>query len=242
MIKIQSFGSGSSGNGYLIDDGRSQLMIECGVRFAKVQQAMGFDFSNVAGCLITHEHRDHCRYVRHLLDNTSVEVYATGGTFDAMIHDPQLKISNNDHYRLHPLKYRKTVEIANWYVTAFETKHDAEQPCGYLIDNEAGDRLVFITDSYYVKYRFPRVTHMMVEANFAKEIVDENIRTSFDKKHKTRLLGSHFDIEQTLSFIKANKSGYLQEVWLLHLSDNNSNEEVFKNETKKITGTPVYIA
>lgn len=58
-------------------------------------------------------------------------------------------------------------------MTPFETEHDAAEPCGFLIDNTSGDRLVFITDSYYVKYRFPNVTHMMIEANYSKDVIDE---------------------------------------------------------------------
>lgn len=127
-------------------------------------------------------------------------------------------------------------------MTPFETKHDVAEPCGFLIDNTAGDRLVFVTDSYYVKYRFPNVTHMMIEANYSKEIIDQKMNRGFDIKRKERLLESHFDFDRTLDFIKTNKSDRLQEVWLLHLSDANSHEQKFKEDTQKLVGVPVYIA
>ena len=242
MIKIRSFGSGSSGNGYLIDDGRTQLMIECGIPLKKVQKSMRFDFSRIVGCLISHEHRDHCKYLPQLLDSTSIDFFTTSGTFKAMSGDPVLHIHANDHYRFHQLKYRITQKIGTWYVTPFEVQHDVEEPCGFLIDNTAGDRLVFITDSYYSRYQFPNVTHMMIEANYSKEIVDETMTSGFDLKRKTRLLESHFDFERTLDFIRTNNSPRLQEVWLLHLSDTNSNEREFKEETQRLTGVPVFVA
>ena len=242
MIKIRSFGSGSSGNGYLIDDGRTQLMIECGIPLKKVQKSMRFDFSKIVGCLISHEHRDHCKHLPQLLDSTSIDFFATSGTFKAMSGDPVLHIHANDYYRFHQLKYRVTQKIGTWYVTPFEVQHDVEEPCGFLIDNTAGDRLVFITDSYYSRYQFPNVTHIMVEANYSKEIIDETMTTGFDLKRKTRLLESHFDFDRTLDFIKTNKSNRLQEVWLLHLSDSNSNEREFKEETQRVTGVPVFVA
>lgn len=242
MLNIKSFGSGSSGNGYLIDDGHSQLMIEAGVQFKKVQQVMRFNFSKVVGCLISHEHRDHCKYVPQLIDSTSIEFFSTQGTFRGMSEDPALHLEANDYYRFSFLKYKETTRVGTWYVTPFETEHDAAEPCGFLIDNTSGDRLVFITDSYYVKYRFPNVTHMMIEANYSKDVIDEKMISGYDTKRKTRLLESHFDFEQTKSFIKKNKSSRLQEVWLLHLSGSNSIEKQFKEETQQLVGVPVYIA
>lgn len=242
MIKIRSFGSGSSGNGYLIDDGRTQLMIECGIPLKKVQKSMRFDFSRIVGCLISHEHRDHCKYLPQLLDSTSIDFFTTSGTFKAMSEDPVLHIHANDHYRFHQLKYRITQKIGTWDVTPFEAQHDVQEPCGFMIDNTAGDRLVFITDSYYSRYHFQNVSHIMVEANYSKEIIDETMTSGFDLKRKTRLLESHFDFERTLEFIKINKSNRLQEVWLLHLSETNSNEREFKEETQRLTGVPVFVA
>ena len=242
MISVMVFGSGSSGNGYLIDDGHSQLIIECGVQFSKVQQQMEHDFSRVVGTLITHEHRDHCKYISSLIDKTAVDVFATHGTIDAMFDDQVLKLKAHHGYRFNELQYKQTQKIGTWYVTPFETKHDVAEPCGFLIDNSAGDRLVFVTDSYYVKYRFPNVTHMMIEANYSKDIVDQKMSKGFDLKRKARLLESHFDFDRTLDFIKSNKSDRLREVWLLHLSDANSHEQKFKEETQKLVSVPVYIA
>lgn len=242
MISVKVFGSGSSGNGYLIDDGHSQLIIECGVQFKKVQKQMEHDFSRVLGALITHEHRDHCKYISSLIDKTAVDVFATDGTIAAMFDDPVLKLKAHHGYRFKELQYKQTQKIGTWYVTPFEIQHDVREPAGFLIDNTAGDRLIFITDSYYVKYRFPNVTHMMVEANYSKDIIDQKMSNGFDLKRKERLLESHFDFDRTLDFIKSNKSDRLREVWLLHLSDSNSHEQKFKEETQKLVAVPVYIA
>lgn len=242
MIKIKSFGSGSSGNGYVIDDGHTQLMIECGVPFRRIQREMGHDFSRAAGLLISHEHRDHCKSIKPVIEGTAVEVFTTAGTRKAMLDDQALKLGPLDRYRFNTLKYRITTQIGTWFVTPFEVQHDVQEPCGFLIDNIAGDRLVFITDSYYSRYQFPNVSHIMVEANYSKDIIDETMTSGFDLKRKTRLLESHFDFGRTLEFLQANKSPRLQEVWLLHLSDSNSNEREFKEETQRLTGVPVFVA
>jgi phosphoribosyl 1,2-cyclic phosphodiesterase len=243
LIEVKVFGSGSSGNSYLIDDGHSQLILEAGVRFIRVQQKLNHNFTNVAGVLITHEHRDHCKYIRNFVDKTGADIYATKGTIDQMFADPVLKLKFTSMYRFKPVEYKKTMKIGTWFVTPFETKHDVAEPCGFLIDNIDGDRLVFITDSYYVKYKFPNVTHMMIEANYSEEIIESNLNSDkFSKKLKTRIKGSHFDLANTTKFVQANKSDKLQEIHLIHLSDSNSNEKEFKKEIQKVAGVPVYIA
>ncbi|WP_414842166.1 MBL fold metallo-hydrolase [Enterococcus saccharolyticus] len=243
MIKVTIFGSGSKGNGYLIDDGHSQLILEAGVPFRAVQEKMNHNFTRLAGVLITHEHRDHCKYVRSFVDKVGADIYATKGTIDAMFQDAVLGLKFINRYRFRDLTYRDTVKIGTWFVTAFETKHDVAEPCGFLIDTAAGDRLIFITDSYYVKYKFPRITHMMVEANYSEEIIESKLSSDkFSKKLKTRIKGSHFDLANTIEFVKANKNDRLQEIHLIHLSDSNSHAKQFKGEVQKVSGVPVYIA
>lgn len=240
MISIKSFGSSSDGNGYLIDDGNSQLLIECGVSLKKILPLMKHNLTKVAGLLVSHEHRDHCKYIKKIVDETAIDIFSTKGTHEAMFEDEVLRLEKADRYRFNTMKYKETVTIGTWEVTPFKLQHDVREPSGFMIDNTAGDRLIFITDSYYIKYQFPNVTHIMIEMNYEKEIMQENL--AHDKKRQERLLESHFDYKRAIEFIQNNKSTYLQEVWLLHLSDSNSNEKLFKEETQKVVGVPVYIA
>lgn len=234
MIKIESFGSGSKGNGYLIDDGHSQLLIECGVKLELVKKKMKFNLSRVAGCVISHEHGDHAKEVKKLLDTTSIDIFASNGTLTAL---------NVPEYRKHVLKMAESVQISSWIITAFDVNHDAAEPTGFIFENQIGERLLFVTDTYYVKYRFLNITHMMVETNYSLEIIRKKVAEKEIASYlKNRILKSHFEFENSKQFIRANKSKRLQEVWLLHLSDSNSDEELFKREVQALTGVPVYIA
>lgn len=234
MIKIKSFGSSSKGNGYLIDDGQTQLLIECGIKLDKVKKEMNFDFSKVAGCFITHEHKDHCGYVEQLIKQTPVDVYATAGT---------LSMLNIDLYRQHALIMNYPKKVGTWKVTPFEINHDVVEPCGFIFENQVGEKLLFVTDTYYVKYRFKEITHLMVEMNYSKEIIKKNVsQEHYNKVLKSRVIESHFEMENSLKFIESNMSNKLKEVWLLHLSESNSNKKLFLEETQKLTGVPVYIA
>jgi phosphoribosyl 1,2-cyclic phosphodiesterase len=232
MITIQSFGSSSAGNCYLITDGHTDLLLEAGIRFSDIRKALDFRVSRLAGCLITHNHGDHIKAATDLA-KAGVNIYSSQGTFDAA------KISG---HRFKPVKAMEQYVVATWTIMPFPVEHDAEEPYGYLLANQDGDKLAFITDSYFCRYTFSGLTHLMLECNYSLKILDENI--AIGRVHpamRPRLLRSHFSLENVKDFLRANDLSKLQEVHLLHLSDNNSNEALFKREVQQITGKPVYV-
>jgi phosphoribosyl 1,2-cyclic phosphodiesterase len=83
----------------------------------------------------------------------------------------------------------------------------------------------------------------MIEANYQREILEHGVEEGLvPVVVRNRIRRSHFDLEHLKEFFKANDLCELQEVWLLHLSENNSDEEQFKREIQEIVGKPVYIA
>jgi len=55
-MQIDIYGSSSKGNAYKVSDGKTSLLIECGLTFKKLQEKSNFTLSQVVGCLITHAH------------------------------------------------------------------------------------------------------------------------------------------------------------------------------------------
>lgn len=234
MIKVRVFGSGSSGNCYCLDNGTSQLLLEAGVKFSRVQKMMGFSFKRVDGLLITHEHTDHSKYLKDFEKRTNVYFYTSPGTLVAL---------DKSNYRYHPLEKFKSRKIGDWKVTPFPVEHDAADPVGYLIETNADDRLLYVTDTYYVRYCFKNITQMLVEMNYSLEIANNNQQQGrLMKSLENRIFKSHFEESNSLAFIKANMSPSLQWVELIHLSDANSDEREFKRKVQELTGVPVYVA
>lgn len=235
MLEIKSLASGSSGNCYWVSDDLTPLLLECGVPYGKIQRAIDFEISKLGGCLVSHEHGDHSASVKDLT-RSGVECYMSSGTNKALNFD-------NKH-RIQVVKPDYRYEIGSWFLKVFKTQHDAADPVGFLLYSKSTkDKLVYITDSYYSRYTFYQPTYIMVECNFSLKILDENIKSgSVHPKQKARLLKSHFSLENVKDFLLANDLSRLEEVWLLHLSSRNSNQDLFKREIQKITGKPVYIA
>ncbi|WP_278046243.1 MBL fold metallo-hydrolase [Desemzia sp. C1] len=230
-MEIRSFGSDSSGNSYLITSGGRSLLLEAGIPLKKLH---GIDWSSVDACLITHEHGDHTKYAKDLLKRTGIDLYLSAGTQEV------LEISS---YRIKTLKALTKQNIGSWTVLPFDVQHDVNEPLGFLIQAPGGEKILFATDTYYIKYQFPGVTHLMIECNYAMDILKKNVESGrLGAFLSNRVIKSHFELNNVKKFIQTNDLSQLQEVWLLHLSNGNSDEKRFKREIQEITGTPVYIA
>lgn len=235
MITTTTFSSGSAGNGYLIDDGSVQLMVEGGLPYKRVAPRMDFKFSEVQAMFISHEHGDHARYIRQYMSKTTTVFYMSAGTARALSLEPS--------YRVHIMKPLEEYQVGTWTVTGFEVEHDAAEPFGFIFDTNAGERLLYVTDTYYVKYRFKHITHMLVEMNYAEDIAARNDQEqSLNHTLHKRIRTSHFEESNALMFIGANLSKYLQAVTLIHISSSNGDPERFKQKTQQLTGVPVAIA
>jgi len=232
MLEFKSFASGSAGNMYTVSDGTTKIMIEAGITIKRIKQALDFKVSDVSAVLLSHSHGDHSKSIKDMV-KLGVDCYMPLATAEEL---------NIDSRRIKPIKAGKSISIGSLKVYPFEAQHDVE--CyGYLILNESGERLLFLTDSYYCKYTFKGLTHIAVEANYSKSILDKNIDEGITPRiMRKRLIKSHFSLENVLEFLKANDLSKVQEIHLLHLSDSNSDEALFKQEVKKLTGKPVYIA
>lgn len=232
MIEIKSLASGSKGNAYLVNDGHTKLLLECGIPWKEIQKFTGYRTSEIAACLVSHRHSDHCKAIKEV----------TKAGIDTYLADEEKKAIGITHHRAKSIAPLKQFQIGTWTVLPFDVNHDTENPLGFLLANQQGDKLLFATDTFYLKYKFQGLTHLMVEANYSLEILNENIRNgSIPPVMKKRLMRSHFSLENVKEFLKANDLSKLQEIWLLHLSDSNSNAELFKREVQELTGKLVIV-
>jgi phosphoribosyl 1,2-cyclic phosphodiesterase len=232
-MEIKVLASSSKGNAYYVTDGVTPLLLECGIPFKKIQQRLNFKTSVIAGCLITHEHKDHSNSARDII-KAGINIYTSQCTLDALVLCG---------HRVKPIKAKEQFTIGTWTILPFDTEHDCAEPLGFLLANQQGEKLLYATDTYYVRYKFPGLTHIMVECNYSIDILNENVAAGIvPAELKKRLLKSHFSIDNVKQFLLANDLSKLREVHLIHLSESNSDAERFKKEVSEITGKPTYIS
>jgi|SRR5699024_10521527 len=232
-MKIQTISTGSrEGNAFLIDDGRTKLLLECGVTIKKIKKALNYRLSSVKGCLITHRHGDHSKGLKGLLDS---EV-------DTYIGELEKEALGINHHRLHGIRPLEQFSIGTWTILPFSVEHDTEQPLGYLLQSTTGVKMLFATDTYYIRYFFKGLTHILIECNYSEKVLDYNLENNIiNRRYGLRVMESHLSLENLVKFLKACDLSKLEEIRLIHLSDTNSDEELFRNEIQKVTGIPVYI-
>lgn len=231
--KIIVLGSSSAGNGYIIGDDHEQLILECGVPFKEAEKALDFHVSNVVGCCITHEHGDHCGRINEYI--THFPVYATTGT---------LKAANIlQHPNAHPIAYMRLTKIGNFNVLAFKTQHDADEPCGFLVQLPDKSKLLFATDTYYLHYTFKDIDHWLLECNYDEGILRQNVASGeVHPNVAQRVRKAHMSLAQCIKTLQANDLSQMKEIILIHLSSQNSERKRFVDEVRKATGKLVIAA
>lgn len=220
---LHTINSGSSGNAYILEVDDQYLLLDCGVAYMSIALSIDFRPSKIIGCLLTHEHGDHSKSASELI-RRGIKVYTSRGTASKL------------KGKFNLIESMKEFQIGKFNIIPFDVPHDAEEPFGYLIKHPSIGLLVFITDAMYCKYRFPGLTHVMIEANYSTELMsDDTIELN------NRIRKSHMSIDTCVDFILSN-SETLQTITLLHLSDKNSNQIEFEKKIKRLTGVRVYVA
>lgn len=231
-MTIKPLASGSKGNAYIVSDGVTTLLLDAGIPIKEIMIGCGFNTSSLAGCLITHSHMDHCKADKELI-MLGVPVYMSEGT----------KTARNLNHRAYAVSHGKSLVVGSFKVLPFDVEHDAPEPLGFVIESIATkEKLLYFTDTYYLKYKFSGLNYILGECNYSKEAMDRAVdegRLHVDLAK--RLYKSHMSLETFLSFLRANDISKVKEIYLLHMSDTNGEEERFKREVQKLTGVEVYV-
>ncbi|HTE31653.1 MAG TPA: MBL fold metallo-hydrolase [Chryseolinea sp.] len=233
-MNLHVINSNSAGNAYILENDQEALLIECGVRFERIKQALKFNFRKVVGCLVTHEHGDHSKAIVDV-QKAGIKVFASLGTHTAL--------HTITHHRSVVVKSGQEFKAGSFRVKPFDVKHDVAEPLGFLISHPETGLVLFLTDSYFSEYTFPGLNNVIVEANYCQRILDDRVRAGENPKFlRDRVITSHMSLETCKGLLKANDLTQVNNIVLIHLSDNNSHSTRFKQEVEETTGKMVHVA
>ena len=211
MAKLKCLGSSSAGNSYLLTCGEESLLLDLGVDFKKVMKAVGYDISKVKGCLITHQHTDHTKYLPVAL-KYQLKAYSCKSVTEKYNDVNILKIGH---------KYR----IGSFYVQTLPVPHGDCECYAYIIDHEAMGRLLFATDLSDFPYKVKDCNHIMIECNNSLDMIVDNMVEGHCNKAAS---GNHLDMDDCFEVLHRLENPNLQNIILLHLSDWNSDENAIR--------------
>lgn len=222
---FEALASSSKGNAYLVCDGDTHLLLECGLTHKKLLQAIGFSMGTIDGCLVTHEHKDHSGCVKRLLEDC-VPVYLTRGTAEAQeLPDSLMELANE-------IKAGEQFTVGSIDILPFETFHDAAEPVGFCMQSRIdGDILVYAIDTVNLPYDFPGVGVLAVEANFEQASLDRCEKIPEKRRH--RIANTHMEIDVLCGILRRMDLSRCREIHLMHLSDATSHEGHFINKVAR---------
>jgi phosphoribosyl 1,2-cyclic phosphodiesterase len=142
-MRVGILGSGSGGNAVVLESGPHRLMIDAGFscrELVKRMQALDFDPKTLGGLILTHEHQDHCKGARRLLNRFKLPVYGTAGTLaSAGLRAEAAKAGGE-------IRSGDRREIAGFVVEPFMIPHDATEPVGFVVEDPCGRRIGLVAD------------------------------------------------------------------------------------------------
>lgn len=230
-MRFQSLASSSQGNAYIVSDDCTHILLECGVSHKKLQQLCGFRITALDGCIVSHEHKDHCKCVEKIL-SSGVPVYLSQGTARALeLPEKLLDLATE-------MESGKQFTIGSLDVLPFSTFHDAQEPLGFVMQSRVdGDILAFATDTVNLPYNFPGVNLLAVEANFQQDVLDRCERMPEKTRH--RVSNTHMEIDKLCDCLRRMDLSRCREIYLLHLSAATSHEGQFVNKVRR--AVPWYV-
>lgn len=230
MIKVLA--SGSKGNCYIIQAGEEKLLLECGIDWRNILKGLNYNIKGVKGCLISHKHSDHCRSFRKVLDSIT-KTYVPLEVAE--------KYSCKANRKVRIVQNKDKFSIGNFTILAFNCQHtDSDgtecENLGYLIQHPQLGKILFATDTYYLKYKFNNVDHILIECNYSEKYMEDL------EPYQMRTFKSHMSLETLKDTLKTWDLSKTKTITLIHLSENNGNPEEFKKEIESLTGIPTYVA
>ena len=231
-MKLIVIGSNSAGNSYALDAGGEILLLEAGCKMADVKRAINFRLQDVVGCVVTHVHGDHAKYATEYA-KFGVKVYCNQDVADK-------KQFPYDSYKV--IKYGKTYHIGDFSVIPFDSFHDVPS-LGFLIHHHDMGSFFFATDTYKFDFYISGINHYLIEANYSDAILKDNVwNGKIDKSQADRIMLAHMSLDYTVKYLMECKADKAKTITLCHLSDRNSDPDMFKRTVESALGVPCYIA
>lgn len=234
MLEARVLASSSAGNATVLEDGDRRILLDAGLPYRELQVALEHRASSLDAVLVTHEHADHARAVRELLERARVPVYATAGTWAALGPHPSRRART-----IRPLEAE---QLGAWAVLAFPVTHDAAEPVGYLVASPTGKAL-YLTDASSTRYRFRDVTIALIEANHDRaELERAVLEGRTEASLARRIRANHLSLNAAIDVLASTNLDTVREIHLLHLSNGHADALAFRDRVERATGVATFVA
>ena len=220
-MRFASLGSGSEGNGLVVEVGDTRILIDCGFRVRDTVARLarlGIEPESLAAILVTHEHADHAGGVAAFAARYRVPVWLTFGTLE-MIGDRTTRMESIRGFDSHD-----TFAIGALEVRPFPVPHDAREPVQFVV-SDGVRRLGVLTDigvtTRYVEASLTGCDALVLECNHDLAMLEDGDYPWPLKQRIASRLG-HLHNEAAAELLAALDTSRLRHVIAAHLSQQNN--------------------
>jgi phosphoribosyl 1,2-cyclic phosphodiesterase len=230
LLEVTSIGSGSSGNALLLRTVGAVLLVDCGVGIRRLVCALdraGLGVADIDALLISHEHGDHIRELPRFVKQGTAVLSTRGSALAANVPG-----------RLwHETLTGYPLRLADVEIIAIPVRHDAAEPCGFLIRCGAGSVTV-VTDlgcaSPAAAEAIAESRLVVLEANHDEALLR---RGPYPERLQRRILSDsgHLSNVDCAELLARAIQGLTQPptVWLAHLSETNNRPHLAKQTVQR---------
>ena len=224
-MRFCCLGSGSEGNGLVVESGSTRILADCGFTIAETVLRLnrrGIEPESIAGIVVTHEHADHMGGVRGFSARFGIPVWLTYGT----LHAANGRMA--DLAGLHPFDGHDPFAIGDIEVFPIPVPHDAREPVQYAF-GDGVQRLGLLTDigtlTPYVAESLSGCDALVLECNHDPALLSAG---SYPPLLKARIAGhqGHLANETSADLLRAIDCTKLQHLIAAHLSRENNRPEL----------------
>lgn len=217
---VKTTATGSKGNNYALVSEGEILLLECGVPAKEMLKTIDYQTSKVLGCLLSHEHGDHAKYIKQYMQY-GVKVYGSD--------EVQSNIELIYGEKIEGIKRMNRKKLGSFSVIPFRVPHGETDCDGWLIDTAEG-RVLFITDAEYCPYDFSKmnINYGLIECNYSMDY----ITLEDDGVKNRRVLETHMELQTCKRLVQSINTDSLRSIGLVHLSAYNGNPQRFRDEIR----------
>lgn len=232
-MRFASLGSGSKGNGTLVEWRDTSVLVDCGFSLRESTHRLGrlgCHPEELTAILVTHEHGDHLRGVLPLARRFRIPVMMTAGTALAagLVGDGSAiarhAIGDTASVDLRLIEGDREFGVGDLGVMPVPVPHDAREPVQFVFSS-ARHRFGLLTDlgsiTQHVVASFGGCDGLLLEANHDIAMLAEGV---YPPALKRRVGGSwgHLNNTQAAVFLGTVDRSRLQTLVLGHISQHNN--------------------
>ncbi|MCG8669461.1 MAG: MBL fold metallo-hydrolase [Pseudomonadales bacterium] len=229
-MRFASIGSGSEGNGTLVEHEQCRLLIDCGFSAREaVRRLINLDIEpeSISAILVTHAHADHIKGVAILAEKFNIPVYMTWGT----------SVSNGHKKREVPAELINVISphemfsVQGIQVEPVAVPHDCREPTQFVF-HQGEKKLGVLSDAGAITPHMERAYQgcdaLLLECNHDLEMLRNG---PYPPALQRRVSGDfgHLNNQQAAQFLAKTHWQGLQHVVMTHISQKNNHPELARD-------------